>query len=56
MKDSFKIIIALMAHFDLKLHQMDVKIEFFNGRIEEEISMVQPKSFKAKGSQYLVTN
>ena len=48
MKDSFKIIIALMAHFDLKLHQMDVKITLLNCSIEEEIYIVQPESFKVK--------
>ena len=54
MKDSFRIIMALVAHFDLELHQMDVNIAFLNGSIEEEIYMVQPKNFEAKGSQYLV--
>ena len=28
MKDSFRIIMALVAHFDLELHQMDVKTVF----------------------------
>ncbi|KAL9443977.1 hypothetical protein AB3S75_017199 [Citrus x aurantiifolia] len=32
-KDSFMIIMALMAHFDLELHQLDVKTMFFNGDI-----------------------
>ena len=45
---------ALVAHFDLELYQMNVKIAFLNGSIDEEIRMVQPESFKAKGSQYLV--
>ncbi|RDY11435.1 Copia protein, partial [Mucuna pruriens] len=27
-KDSFKTIMALVAHFDLELHQMDVKTAF----------------------------
>ena len=39
-KDSFRIIMALVAHFDLELHQMDVKTAFLNGNIEETIYMV----------------
>jgi len=31
---------ALVAHFDLKLHQMDVKIVFLNGNIDETIYIV----------------
>jgi len=33
---------------------MDVKIVFLNDSIEEKICLVQPESFKAKNSQYLV--
>jgi hypothetical protein len=29
-KDSFRIIVPLVAHYDLELHQMDVKIMFLN--------------------------
>ena len=54
MKDSFKIIMVLVGHFDLELHQMNVKTTFLNGDIEEEIYMMQPDSFEAKGSQYLI--
>ncbi|KAL6506088.1 hypothetical protein OROHE_022617 [Orobanche hederae] len=39
-KDSFRIIMALVAHFDLALHQMDVKTAFLNGDIEETIYML----------------
>ena len=41
-KDSFRTIMTLVAHYDLELHQMDVKIAFLNGNIEETIYMVQP--------------
>jgi len=44
-KDSFKIIMALVAHFDLELHQMDVKTAFLNGDLEEEVYMKQPEGF-----------
>ena len=45
---------TLVAHFDLELHQMDVKTAFLNGDIEEQIYMVQPDSFKVKSLQHLV--
>lgn len=44
-KDSFRTIMALVAHFDLELHQMDVKTAFLNGDIDETIYMVQPENF-----------
>ena len=53
-KDSFKIIMTLVAHYDLELHQMDVKTLFLNGDIEENIYMMQPENFKFKESKHLV--
>ena len=44
-KDSFRIIIALPAHFNLELHQMNVKTTFLNGDLSETIYMQQPKDF-----------
>ena len=44
-KDSFRIIMALVAHFNLELHHMDVKTVFLNGDIDETIYMVQPENF-----------
>ena len=39
-KDSFRTIMALVAHYDLELHQIDVKTAFLNGDIEETIYMI----------------
>ena len=36
---SFRIIMALVAHYDLELHQMDVKTTFLNGDLEEDVYM-----------------
>ena len=41
-KDSFIIIMALTTHFDLELHQMDVKSTFLNGDLCEIVYMKQP--------------
>jgi hypothetical protein len=38
-KDSFRIIMALVPHYDLELHQMDVKTVFLNGNLQENICM-----------------
>ncbi|PKI51765.1 hypothetical protein CRG98_027813 [Punica granatum] len=42
-KDSPRIIMALVAHMDLELHQMDMKTTFFNGDLDEEVYMKQPE-------------
>jgi hypothetical protein len=47
-KDYFRIIMALVAHYDLELHQMDVKTAFLNGDLDENIYMAQPKGFVIK--------
>ena len=44
-KDSLHTILVLVAHFDLELQQMDVKIVFLNGDLEEEVYMKQPEGF-----------
>ncbi|CAL2274253.1 unnamed protein product [Prunus armeniaca] len=53
-KDAFRIIMALTAQYDLFLHQMDVKTTFLNGRLDEEIYMVQPEGFIKEGEEHLV--
>ncbi|RVW53400.1 Retrovirus-related Pol polyprotein from transposon TNT 1-94 [Vitis vinifera] len=53
-KDSLRIIMTLIAHFDLELHQMDVKTTFLNGKLDEDIYMEQPEGFAKKGNEHLV--
>jgi hypothetical protein len=37
MKDSFRIIMAVVAHFDLDLHQMDAKTTFIYRELVEKM-------------------
>ena len=48
---SIRMLIALAAVHDLKIHQMDVKTAFLNGELEEEIYMEQPKGFIVPGKE-----
>ena len=52
-KDSFRIIMTLVAHYDLELHQIDVKTTFLNGDLEENVYMAQPKGFVMEGKERL---
>ncbi|KAL0421930.1 UNVERIFIED_CONTAM: Retrovirus-related Pol polyprotein from transposon TNT 1-94 [Sesamum latifolium] len=42
---SVRLILAIVAHLDLELFQMDVKTAFLNGELDEEIYMDQPEGF-----------
>ncbi|KAM2951735.1 hypothetical protein COP2_001189 [Malus domestica] len=53
-KDSKQMILALTAHLDLELHQMDVKTAFLNGDLEEDIYMHQPPGFVKMGKESLI--
>ncbi|RVW78554.1 Retrovirus-related Pol polyprotein from transposon TNT 1-94 [Vitis vinifera] len=50
-KHSFRLVMALVAHFDLELHQMDVKTAFLNGDLSEEVYMSQLEGFKENGKE-----
>jgi hypothetical protein len=52
-KDSFRIVMALVAHFDLELYQMNVKKTFLNGDLEERFYMKQPKGFFMEGNEHM---
>jgi hypothetical protein len=52
-KDSFRIIMTLVAHYDLELYQMDIKTVFLNGGLYENVYMAQPKSFVREGKENL---
>jgi len=45
---------ALVAHYDLELHQMDVKTAFLNGDLEKNVCMDQPMGFSVEGNEHMV--
>ena len=48
---SVRLILAIVAHMDLELYQMDVKTAFLNGELDEKIYMDQPLCFESKGQE-----
>ena len=52
--DSLRIIMAIVTHFDLELHQMDVRITFLNEDLVEDVYMSQPTGFEEVGKENMV--
>ena len=50
MLKSIRILLAIAAHYDYEVWQIDVKTTFLNGYIEENIFMEQPKDFESEES------
>jgi hypothetical protein len=48
---SIKTVSFLASVMEWKIHQMDVKITFLNGVIEEEVYIEQPQGFEAHGKE-----
>jgi hypothetical protein len=51
-KNSLRIIMVLVAHYDLELHQKNVKTAFLNGDLLENVYMAQPKGFTVKRKEH----
>ncbi|KAL0445126.1 UNVERIFIED_CONTAM: Retrovirus-related Pol polyprotein from transposon TNT 1-94 [Sesamum latifolium] len=54
MAKSIRILLAIAAWYDYEIWQMDVKMVFLNGFVEEEIFMDQPEGFTAVGEEQKV--
>ena len=48
---SIRVLLALVASHDLELEQMDVKIAFLHGDLDEKIYLQQPEDFEVKGKE-----
>ncbi|KAJ4704584.1 Retrovirus-related Pol polyprotein from transposon TNT 1-94 [Melia azedarach] len=48
---SIRVLLAIVAHQDLELKQLDVKTVFLHGELEEEIYMTQPDGFQVPGKE-----
>ncbi|KAL0446155.1 UNVERIFIED_CONTAM: hypothetical protein Slati_1743400 [Sesamum latifolium] len=46
---TIRILLTITAWYDYEIWQMDVKMAFLNGFVEEEIFMIQPKGFTSVG-------
>jgi len=51
---SIRVVLALVAHFDMALELMDVKTAFLHGDLEEQIYMEQLEGFSQPGQEHLV--
>ena len=51
---SIRMLIAIVALNNMKIHQMDVKTVFLNGELDEEVYMDQPEGFVVKGQEHKV--
>ena len=48
---SIRMLIAIVALYNLEIHQMDVKTTFLNGDLDEEIYVEQPEGFIVPGQE-----
>ena len=51
---SIRAVLALVAHYDMALEQMDVKITFLHGDLDEQIYMEQLEGFSQSEHKHLV--
>ncbi len=51
---SIRTILSLVVAENLHLEQLDVKITFLHGDLEERIYMQQPQGYEVKGKENLV--
>ena len=53
-KDSLRIIMAIVSHFDLELHHMDVRTTFLNRGLVKDVYLSQSIGFEEVGKDHIV--
>jgi len=51
---SIQILLALVAHYELELDQLDMKTTFLYGDLKEKIYISQPTGFKIAGKEHMI--
>ena len=49
---SIKVVLAMVAHLDKRLEQIDVKTTFLHGDLEDQIYMEHPEGFNQPGRAF----
>ena len=49
---SIRILLAITAHYDYEIWQMDVKTTFLKGNLTEDVYMTQPEGFTSIVTKY----
>jgi hypothetical protein len=49
---AFHILFALVAYYNLKIDQMDIKMAFLNGQIVKDVYIKHPYGFSKSGEVY----
>jgi hypothetical protein len=45
MLKSIRILLAIAAYYDYKIWQIDIKMDFLNGNLSEDLYITQPEGF-----------
>jgi hypothetical protein len=52
--DTIRMIIAIAAHKNWQIFQLDVKSAFLHGKLDEDVYVEQPRGYEKLGSEHLV--
>ena len=52
--NTIRVLIALATKHNWKIHQLDVKFDFLNDDLKEEVYLVQPEGFVKQGQEHIV--